>query len=286
MPAVHPVEVLGLGVVGLEVGVVDRPGRRDPVVVLQLAEVLGTQPEQSRAVELRVAADVVVDLRLERVVVPVVPGLGEAGTSPGRRPRCELQLSRSRGQVAAAFEEQHALAGGRQAVRDGAAAGTAADDDDVVVVVAHRGSAHRVGVGGPASGRRAACSRQPCAPAYGGGLRLGEPAARDRGRRLVQLADPRPGGLITATEVASAPTMPITAPTDMRTAPPTSRPRLISISAFVGPRCHAVLPGVRRALVRWSPGCRRCGRSTRGGRPPMLRAGRRGVVIPFELSPG
>ena len=56
---VHEVELLGLGVVGLEVGVGDRPRRRDAAVVADLAEVALAQAEEDRAVELRVAADVV-----------------------------------------------------------------------------------------------------------------------------------------------------------------------------------------------------------------------------------
>ena len=64
------VELLGLRVVGLHLLVGDRPRRRDAVVVAQLAEVLGAQPVERRAVELGGAADVVVDLRLEGLSVP------------------------------------------------------------------------------------------------------------------------------------------------------------------------------------------------------------------------
>ena len=74
--AVHLVELLGLGVVGLEHAVVDRPGRRDPAVVLELAEVALAQPVQRGAVELRGAADEVVDLRLEGVALGVEPAVG------------------------------------------------------------------------------------------------------------------------------------------------------------------------------------------------------------------
>jgi hypothetical protein len=42
----HEVEALRLGVVRLEVGVVERPGGRGPAVVLDLAEVTLAQPEQ------------------------------------------------------------------------------------------------------------------------------------------------------------------------------------------------------------------------------------------------
>ena len=71
--AVHEVEVLGLRVVGLEVVVGDRPGRRDATVVAKLAEVLRPQPEERCAIELGVPADVVVHLGLELAALPVVP---------------------------------------------------------------------------------------------------------------------------------------------------------------------------------------------------------------------
>src|SRR5262249_20455408 len=54
----------------------DRPGGRDAVVVADLAEVLGAQPVERRPVELRRAADEVMDLRLERLAGLVVPRLG------------------------------------------------------------------------------------------------------------------------------------------------------------------------------------------------------------------
>ena len=62
---VHEVEPLGLGVVGLEVGVGERPGGRDAAVVADLVEVALAQAEQDRAVELRVAADEVLLVGLE-----------------------------------------------------------------------------------------------------------------------------------------------------------------------------------------------------------------------------
>ena len=54
--AVHLVEPLGLGVPRLEVVVAERPGRRQPVHVLDLPEVLGPQPVEGGAVELGRAA--------------------------------------------------------------------------------------------------------------------------------------------------------------------------------------------------------------------------------------
>ncbi len=73
--AVDLVELLGLGVVGLELLVGDRPGRGDAVVVSKLAEVLRAEAVERGPVELRRAADEVVHLRLERLPVRVVPGV-------------------------------------------------------------------------------------------------------------------------------------------------------------------------------------------------------------------
>ncbi len=78
--AVHLVELLGLRVVRLQLVVGDRPGGRDAVVVAELAEVLLAQPVERRAVELRRAADEVVDLRLERLAA-------------SRRTRCPARRS-------------------------------------------------------------------------------------------------------------------------------------------------------------------------------------------------
>ena len=68
--AVDEVEPLGLVVVGLEVVVGERPGRRDAAVVADLAEVALAEPEEDRAVELRLAADVVVLAGMERLSRP------------------------------------------------------------------------------------------------------------------------------------------------------------------------------------------------------------------------
>ena len=129
---VDAVELLGLQVVGLDLVVGDRPRGRDAVVVIELAEVLLAQPVQRRAVELRRAADEVVDLRLERLAVLVVPGvLGDVAVvdeDVGGRP--VLRLAR---QPVAALDQQHPLAGRSQAVDEGAPAGAATDHDDVVV---------------------------------------------------------------------------------------------------------------------------------------------------------
>src|SRR6516165_10074192 len=72
---VDQVELLGLGVVRLEIRIGDRPRRRYAPIVLDLLEVALAQPEQDRPKELRVATDEVLLVRLERLAVLVVPDL-------------------------------------------------------------------------------------------------------------------------------------------------------------------------------------------------------------------
>src|SRR4051812_8517451 len=84
---------------------------------------------------------------------------------------------------------------------------------------------------------------------------------------------------ITATVAARAPTAPTTAPTDMRTAPPTSSPRLISI-------LRSPVRGVMASSLggRAFAGTRPCSRVDRGGHHRCFGPPGRGGVIPFELA--
>jgi hypothetical protein len=93
--AVHPEQVLGADVVRLHVFVAQRPGRRDSVRMLDLAEVAGQQPEKRRAVHLGVAAHVIVQLGPEGPVMAVIEGL-VAVYFASPKTACEFQLSRSR----------------------------------------------------------------------------------------------------------------------------------------------------------------------------------------------
>ena len=133
--AVDLVELLRLRVVRLELVVRDRPRRRDSVVVAQLAEVLAPEPVQRRTVELRLAADVVVDARLEGLALLVVPRLlrDVAVLDEDLVGVPVLDLAR---QPVAALEDEDPLARRREVARQRPAAGAAADDDDVVVGVA------------------------------------------------------------------------------------------------------------------------------------------------------
>ena len=136
--AVDLVHLLRGGVPGLHLGVADGPRGRDAVVMLEDPEVLGTQSIQGGAVQLGRATDPVVDARLERLAVLVVPGLlwhvlvvheHDLGV-----PVLGLAW-----QPVAALQDQDALAGRGELVSQGAAAGTAADDDDVVVAALGHG---------------------------------------------------------------------------------------------------------------------------------------------------
>ena len=71
--AVYLVQPFGLRVEGFQVVVMSGHVGRDAVDVLQLTEVLRTQPVERGAVQLGGAAHEVVDLGLERFAVGVVP---------------------------------------------------------------------------------------------------------------------------------------------------------------------------------------------------------------------
>ena len=131
--AVDEVQPLGLGVIGLEVVVGQRPRRRDAGVVADLVEVALTQTEEDRAVELRVAADEVLLVGAEGIAVLVDPLLA-AEVALLEEDLLGVPVLGLAGQVTAALEQQDALAGGGEAVSQRAAARAGADDDDVVVV--------------------------------------------------------------------------------------------------------------------------------------------------------
>src|SRR3954452_7834650 len=97
-----------------------------------LAEVLPAQPEQRGSVELGVAADVVVRVRVQRPSVAVLPLLlrmvFRVDVDRARAPVVLLAAH-----VVAALHDQDFLPGRREVVGQGAAAGAAADDDHVVM---------------------------------------------------------------------------------------------------------------------------------------------------------
>src|SRR6266702_1030234 len=99
----------------------------------QLAEVALAQPEQRGAVELRVAPDVVVRVRMEFLAV-LVPPLFLRAVAALEHDRLSVPVLLLARHVVAALEQQDAFAGGSEAVGQRAAARAGADDDDVVVV--------------------------------------------------------------------------------------------------------------------------------------------------------
>ena len=131
--AVHLVELLGLRIPRLEVVVGQRPGGGDAVDVLQLTEVLGPQPVQGGSVQLRRAADVVVDLRLEGLAIRVVPGLGRDVPSLDEYRIGVPVLALSRKEVPA-FDEQDLRSRWSEGVRKRAPTRAGADDDHVVAL--------------------------------------------------------------------------------------------------------------------------------------------------------
>ena len=112
--------------------IVNGPGRRDAIVVLELAEVFLAQTVERRAIHLGGAADEVVDTGLERLPHPVVPCfLGNVAVLNEYLfdvPVLLLTL-----QPVATFEHEDALTRRRQVARQRSAARTAANDDDVIL---------------------------------------------------------------------------------------------------------------------------------------------------------
>ena len=202
--AVDLIEVLGLRVVRLELVVADRPRRRDAAVVANLAEVLLAQPEQRGAVELGVAADVVVGVRMERLAVLVLPHfLGVVLRLDVDRPRAPVVLLAA--DVVAALEQQDPLAGRGEVIGERAAARAGADDDHVVVrhagaLISDPGRANadirKVGASMPGSGQRFQ-GEWPMAADHADRSRTGALAPQSKMQRsvvrVVQLGADAPG---------------------------------------------------------------------------------------------
>ncbi len=73
--AAHPIERLRARVPGLQLFVPERPARRRPFAIGDGREILGAIADQHGAIELRIAADVVVIAGMEGVTRPVDPRL-------------------------------------------------------------------------------------------------------------------------------------------------------------------------------------------------------------------
>ncbi len=102
--AAHLIERLGARVPRLEFVVIERPARRRAVGILDRAEVLRAIADQHRAVELGVAADIIVVAGIERLARAVDPGLLRAEDAAledrarvARLRRVEQDVRRARG---------------------------------------------------------------------------------------------------------------------------------------------------------------------------------------------
>ena len=132
--AVNVVKTLGFRIVGLHVAVGDGPRRGNAAVVVNLAEVFLPQTKQRRAEEFRVAADVVIGVRVELIAVFIVP-LFFSLVFPFEVHRARVPVVFFPRHVATAFNEQNFLPGRGELVSQGAAASAATDNDDVIMIV-------------------------------------------------------------------------------------------------------------------------------------------------------
>src|SRR6516164_4077329 len=107
--AVDVIEGLRPRVVGLEILVRDRPRRGEAAVMFHVTEVLAPQTEQRRAVEFRVAADVVVSMRMKLAAITIAPRLFRR-VSPLEVDGARAPVGLLARDVAAALKEQDALA--------------------------------------------------------------------------------------------------------------------------------------------------------------------------------
>src|ERR1035438_5553440 len=126
--------MFGLRVVRLEVLIAQRPSRRNAAVVCDLSEIPLAEPQQSRAIHLRVAADVILNAGKKRLAVLVIPRL----LGPVLRldkDSLGVPVVFFTRQVSAPFEHQNPFAGGRQMIGERTTAGSRTYDDDVVLVV-------------------------------------------------------------------------------------------------------------------------------------------------------
>src|SRR5678815_1186786 len=136
--AVYLIEMLGPGVIMLQLVVADGPCRRDPTVMSNLTEVFFSQTDESSAVKLCVTTIEIIRVRMKFLAFVVAPRFFRVVFRfeiYGARAPVVL-LTRN---VIAALEEKDLLARGREAVGQRASARARADDDYVVVIVAGHG---------------------------------------------------------------------------------------------------------------------------------------------------
>ena len=111
----------------------ERPCGGHAASMRDLFEIALAQPEQCRPVHLRIAADIIMELRREILALGVRPCfVCLVATIDEHRFRVPIGfLAR---QIIAALEDQNALAGGRDALGERCASGAAADHDQIIMV--------------------------------------------------------------------------------------------------------------------------------------------------------
>ena len=135
-PAVDMEQLLGLEVVLVEGIVADRPTRRRPLGMVQHLEILASQPDQRRAVDLGIAADVIVQAGMEGLAALVVPGLVRLVLAVDED-GLGIPIVRLAFEKVAALQHEDAFARGGEAARQRSPAGAAADHDHIIMVGRH-----------------------------------------------------------------------------------------------------------------------------------------------------
>jgi len=133
--AVNLKKLLGLRVIIFPIVILDRPLGRNAVVMLELFKILFAQPEQRRAINLRVAADVITEARINLAAFPVEHLLGRIILERTFVAPVLLLAWQKR----STLQHKNVFAAGRKTIQERAAARARADDDDVKVFV-HDGS--------------------------------------------------------------------------------------------------------------------------------------------------
>ena len=123
-------ELLGLGIPGLELVIGDRPRRRDAAEMLHLGKVFLAVADEHRAVEFRVAADIIIIAGVEEPAAGLAPHLLRAEMAAPEDGGGVARLGRGLKPLAA-FEDEDFRAAAGKAGGDGRAADAGADDDDV-----------------------------------------------------------------------------------------------------------------------------------------------------------
>src|SRR5690349_25083373 len=132
---VYLVEMLGLCVIRFQLVVADGPCGGDSAVMPNLTEVFFPQTKESSTVELRVTANKIIRVRVQRLAFAIAPRLFRVvfrfEVYGARAP--VVLLARN---IVTAFQDQDLLARGREFVGQRAATRARADDNYVVMIVA------------------------------------------------------------------------------------------------------------------------------------------------------